>query len=316
MFASLFTKIQNAETVIIHRHVSPDPDAYGSQGGLAQLIKDNMPTKPVFCVGTPEPSLSNLLTPDEIGDEIYADALVIVTDTANAARIDDERYTLGVELLKIDHHPNREPYGDWQWVDEDMSSTSQMILQFALYMREKHAWNITPEFAKLAYAGIIADTGRFMYSHVDKQLFNDVAEIIELLDLSKFYQEAYKRTIADVQFSGFLTQQLQVTPNGCGYVKIFDADLVRFGVSRSKASSMVNMLANIEGIHVWAFFSEDSENNNIRCSVRSRNIVINNVAQQFGGGGHQFASGIRVDNWEAIDTVLAALDAVCVDAKK
>ncbi len=49
MFETLATYIHNAHTIIIHRHVNPDPDAYGSQGGLAQLIQENAPTKKVYC---------------------------------------------------------------------------------------------------------------------------------------------------------------------------------------------------------------------------------------------------------------------------
>lgn len=311
MFTALIEKITQAETIIIHRHVSPDPDAYGSQGGLAQLIRDNLPDKKVYCVGEAEPTMAKLLTPDVINDEMYRDALVIVTDTANQERIDDQRYTQGSEVIKIDHHPNDDAYGDWLWVDTNASSTSQLILRFALYMQAEHQWEISQEFAKLVYAGIIADTGRFMYSHVDKQLFQEVAEIIELIDLRKFYQEAYARTLADVQFSGYLSQNIQTTAHGCGYVVITNETLEKFQVSRTKASSMVNMLANIEGIYTWVFFTEDTDNNNIRCSIRSRGPIINEIAKQFGGGGHPLASGARVDKWPEIEAILAALDQAC-----
>ncbi|MGL4624275.1 MAG: DHH family phosphoesterase [Culicoidibacterales bacterium] len=311
MFTPLIEKITQAQTIIIHRHVNPDPDAYGSQGGLAQLIRDNFPLKRVYCVGEAEPTMANLLTPDSIADEIYREALVIITDTANRERIDDQRYAQGQTVIKIDHHPNDDAYGDWLWVDTNASSTSQMILRFALHMQETQQWQITKEFAKLVYAGIIADTGRFMYSHVDKQLFNEVGEIIELIDLQKFYQEAYSRTLADVQFSGYISQNIQTTPHGCGYVTITDETLKQFDVSRTKASSMVNMLANIEGIHTWVFFTEDIENDNVRCSIRSRGPIINGVAKQFGGGGHPLASGARVNSWQEIDAVLAELDTIC-----
>ncbi|MGL5296230.1 MAG: DHH family phosphoesterase [Culicoidibacterales bacterium] len=315
MMETLVQKIQAAQTIIIHRHVNPDPDAFGSQGGLAQLICDNLPEKQVYCVGEAEPTLEHLLIPDCVGDEIYETALVIVTDTANHERIDDQRYIKASEILKIDHHPNDDEYGTWQWVNEQASSTSQLILQFGLYMRTHYNWEITANFARLVYAGIIADTGRFMYSHVDKQLFQEVAEIIELIDLQAFYQQAYRRSLGDVQFSGYLTSQIMATDSGCAYVKISNEALEMYGVSRSKASSMVNMLANIDDMPVWVLFTEDIENNNIRCSIRSRGPVINTIAQQFGGGGHQMASGARVDNWEQADQLLAVLDAVCVTYK-
>ena len=67
---------------------------------------------------------------DTVTDEDYAGALVIVCDTANTPRIDDKRYTSGDFLIKIDHHPNDDAYGDLLWVDTDSSSTSELITLF------------------------------------------------------------------------------------------------------------------------------------------------------------------------------------------
>lgn len=60
--------------------------------------------KNIYATGTPEPSLSFLYELDEVPDDVYKDALVIVCDTANQARIDDQRYSMGDKLMKIDHH--------------------------------------------------------------------------------------------------------------------------------------------------------------------------------------------------------------------
>ncbi len=53
---------------------------------------------------------------DEVDDHQYEQALVIVCDTANAERISDKRYSKGKLTIKIDHHPNKEPYGDLMWL--------------------------------------------------------------------------------------------------------------------------------------------------------------------------------------------------------
>ncbi len=56
-------------------------------------------------MGEAESSLSFIGELDNIDDKTYQDALVIVCDTANVPRIDDERYGPGRKLIKIDHHP-------------------------------------------------------------------------------------------------------------------------------------------------------------------------------------------------------------------
>ncbi len=119
--------IKQYETIIIHRHVRPDEDAYGSQAGLAAIIKQSFPNKKVYIVGEEDPSLNYLAKMDTVADEQFNGALVIVCDTANTERIDDQRYLLGEKIIKIDHHPNNDVYGDLQWVDTNASSASEMI---------------------------------------------------------------------------------------------------------------------------------------------------------------------------------------------
>ena len=52
---------------------------------------------------------------------------MIVCDTVILPHIDDKRYTNGDFLIKIDHHPNDDAYGDLLWVDTESSSTSELI---------------------------------------------------------------------------------------------------------------------------------------------------------------------------------------------
>src|SRR5690625_2053688 len=118
------------ETFIIHRHVRPDPDALGSQAGLKEIIKQSFPDQSVYIVGEEDPSLHFLVRMDQISDRTYDQALIIVCDTANAARISDTRCDLREQIITIDHHPNVDQHGELRWVDTDVSSTSEMIYDF------------------------------------------------------------------------------------------------------------------------------------------------------------------------------------------
>ena len=103
----------------------------GSQVGLKTLLKHHFPEKTIKAVGFDEPTLTWMAEMDLVEDRAYQGALVIVCDTANTARIDDKRYSQGDFLIKIDHHPNDDVYGDLSWVDTSSSSASEMITLFA-----------------------------------------------------------------------------------------------------------------------------------------------------------------------------------------
>lgn len=46
IYSKIIEKIHEYDTIIIHRHKRPDPDAIGSQVGLQKLLQKNFPEKP------------------------------------------------------------------------------------------------------------------------------------------------------------------------------------------------------------------------------------------------------------------------------
>ncbi|WP_378210387.1 DHH family phosphoesterase [Anoxybacteroides rupiense] len=301
--------IQQFETIIIHRHVRPDPDAYGSQGGLAEILKASFPQKKVYTVGREEESLNFLRRLDQIDDHVYKNALVIVCDTANQERICDGRYRLGKKLIKIDHHPNEDPYGDLLWVDTNASSTSEMIYEFYLAGKEK-GLVMTKEAARLIYAGIVGDTGRFLFSRTSSKTFQYASELVEYgFSLTDLYDELYRTKVNIAHLSGYVLQNFQLSPSGVAFVKMTKELLGKYNASPSEASQLVSLLGNVDGIQAWVFFIE--EDKEIRVRLRSKGTIVNEVAKKYGGGGHPFAAGASIYSWEDADRVIADLELAC-----
>ena len=68
---------------------------------------------------------------------------MIVTDTGNTGRIDRECLIHGDLLMKIDHHPDADPYGDVKWVNTSASSTSEMIYTLYEEGKDSYGWKMT-----------------------------------------------------------------------------------------------------------------------------------------------------------------------------
>ena len=71
MIDLLFQKIEEYQTIIIHRHNRPDGDAIGSQLGLALTLKNKYPNKEIYVVGDETLKYNFLGNMDKIEDEKY-----------------------------------------------------------------------------------------------------------------------------------------------------------------------------------------------------------------------------------------------------
>lgn len=306
MKAKILAEIKQYDTIIIHRHVRPDPDAYGSQGGLAEILQTSFPEKKIYTVGKEESSLHYLRRLDTISDETYDGALVIVCDTANTDRICDRRYANGAKLIKIDHHPNNDAYGDLLWVDTSASSTSELIYEFYVAGKDQ-GLKLNNEAARLLFAGIVGDTGRFLFQSTSEKTFAYASELIHY-DFSRpqLFQDMYDVTENIVRLHGYVLQYFEVLPHGTGKMIITKDLLKQFGATVSEASQLVSSLGSIKSVKSWVFFIE--EDNEIRVRFRSKGPVINTIAQKYNGGGHPLASGASITSWNDVDNILADLE--------
>lgn len=304
----IIEKIKMYDTIIIHRHVRPDPDAIGSQVALQEMIKQSFPDKAVYAVGEEDPSLYFLARMDDIADEVFKEALIIVCDTANTGRIDDGRYKLGKEIIKIDHHPNVDEYGDVSWVDTNASSTSEMI--YELYLSDKNTWHMNDTAARLIYGGIVGDTGRFLFPSTGNKTFRYAAELIEYsFDRQALYDGMYEVEHNIARLRGYVLENLHVTDAGMSAVKITNDILKKYGVTALETSKLVGTLGDIKGVRAWALLVEEPDV--IRVRLRSKGPVINELAAKYNGGGHPLASGASVYSWEEADEFIAELEQLC-----
>ncbi|MGM9924612.1 MAG: bifunctional oligoribonuclease/PAP phosphatase NrnA [Bacillus sp. (in: firmicutes)] len=311
MKSAILETIKQYNTIILHRHVRPDPDAYGSQCGLAEILRASFPEKNIYAVGQEEESLHFLKRLDTVEDDVYKNALAIICDTANQERICDQRYKLAEKIIKIDHHPNDDQYGDLLWVDTSASSTSEMIYEFYLFGKDQ-GLIINDAAARLLYAGIVGDTGRFLYPSTTEKTFKYAGELIHYnFSRTDLYNGMYDLDENVVRLNGYVMQNFEISPSGAAKLVLSQETLEHFNVKPSDASLLVSNLGVVKGVKAWVFFIEESDT--IRVRLRSKGPVINTVAKKFNGGGHPLASGASIASWEEAEQVMLELDRVCQD---
>ena len=313
IYRNIYKKIKKYDTIVIVRHVGADPDALASQMALRDVILNTFPKKKVYAVGNPASAFKYLGMLDRFNEEMYQNSLLISLDVPDAGRVDGVDVRLFKDSIKIDHHPFVEKYCKLEWVDDSASSTCQMIMELILNTRLK----ITKSAAEKLYIGLVSDTNRFLFYYTTTKTFDIVSKIIKLtnIDFTNLYESLYLRPLKEIKFQGYLTSNFKVTENGFGYIIVTDEMLKEYDVDAATAGNMVNDFNYIDEIIAWAVYSVDVKNDNIRGSIRSRGPIINEVAAKFGGGGHKFASGVRLKTLEDVDNMVKSLDETCLEFK-
>jgi len=314
----ILQKIKEYDRIMIFRHIRNDGDCVGATKGLKRILQLTWPEKEIYLIDRETAQYLEFMGPEDapVPDELYADALGIVVDTASEARISNKKYTLCKELIKIDHHIPLESFGDIMWVEEERSSACEMIVDFYATFRDE--LKIDSEAATYLYTGMVTDSGRFKYDGVSGETMRNAGLLLDVgVNTQLLYARLYLEAYEYLKFKAHIYQRMQITENGVAYIYIDKAMQKEFGLSLEQASACVGNLDSIRGCICWIVFVENGDaEGSIRVRLRSRFVHINPVAEKYHGGGHACASGATVYSMKEMEALLQDADAAVKEYKQ
>jgi len=290
----ILDKIEKSEIICVFRHQSPDPDALGSQFGLVNWIKETYPTKQVFAMGWHRGQSADLFGEYEtVSDEIVKSSLAIILDTANKARIDDDRFEMAKDSVKLDHHPFTDQYAHYEYIDDTAASTSELVCQL---IRTKSEQTLSTQTATYLYMGILTDTLRFSTQSTSASTLHNAAFLVNShLNLNKINDDLFGMEPNEFLFSNYIRHHAVIEDNGLVYMKLDRLTLKKLNVTAGQAKEKVNELGLVRSFKIWALFIEQEEDGSVHYngSIRSRNLTINDIAKRYNGGGHRLAAAVK-----------------------
>ncbi|MDO5002827.1 MAG: bifunctional oligoribonuclease/PAP phosphatase NrnA [bacterium] len=304
MYKKIFKEIKKYDTIVIARHIGVDPDAMASQIAFRDSIKLTFPEKRVLAVGTGSAKFRYIGNLDKL--ENINDALLIVVDTPDKRRVDIASFDGFSEMIKIDHHPFIEKFCDIELIEDDRSSAAEIIMELIKDTKLLCNENI----ARTLFIGLASDSNRFLFNSCSANTFKLVGEYLEeyRFDMYDIYQQMYARPLKEVRLEGYMSENMEVTKHGVGYMKVSDEIINKFEADSASAGNVVNNFNFIEGVYIWLTITEDVKNEYYRISIRSRGPEINQVAEKYHGGGHKFASGVKLQTIQEAMLLVEDLD--------
>lgn len=313
----ILDKIKEYDKIIIFRHFRPDGDAIGSSKGLQEILKVSFPQKKIYLQNCDSSDYLAFLGGEDtpLPDEEYSDALGIVLDTSTAKRISNQKYTLCKELIKIDHHiPVEESYANYEWVEENRSSCCEMIAHF--YNTFKDCLKINSKAATYVYTGMVTDSGRFRYRDVSGETLRLAGVMLDCgIETDVLYANLYLKDLNAFKFESVVHQKMKMTENGVLYMCVPKKMQKKLGLTFEEACTCVGYMDSVKNSLIWLAFIE-GDDGVLRVRLRSRFVTVNELAEQYNGGGHACAAGASVRSKKEMHELIAKADEILKKYKK
>jgi phosphoesterase RecJ-like protein len=290
--------ISQSRSICVAGHVRPDGDCIGSQLGLTLALRkqgkevacwneDNMPQKYAF------------LDPDHLWEK-PADGrefdLLICADCASFERLGAVAPAVAKRkrLINIDHHQSNTRYGEVNWISAREASTGELVFR----LLQAAAWPISPAIADCLFTAVSTDTGSFQYPTTQPVTYHTAGELVKLgAHVETICHEVYQSfSLSRVRLLQHVYNHFRLAHNNqIAWLWLRKRDFARTGADRSDTEGLIDHIRAIEPVVVAIVF-EEIEPELTRISLRSKSpaVDVNQIASQFGGGGHLAAAGARI----------------------
>ena len=128
------------------------------------------------------------------------------------------------------------------------------------------------------------------------------------------YQAIYSsKELSHLQLLGTMLQNVKIGAGGkIAWLEMGLELRKKHGASSDDTQSFLNQLLLLKDAEVVCFFREEDDNQ-VRVSIKSKGtIIVNRVALELGGGGHEFAAGLALSAPldKTVEAVVKRLEAV------
>jgi phosphoesterase RecJ-like protein len=290
--------LRGSKTVCVVGHIRPDGDCVGSQLGLALALQnegkkvacwneDLVPQKYRFLDG------DGLFQPPRRGLKFDC---VVAIDCASFERLGRAGGCIAQRkiFVNIDHHESNTRYADVNWVSAREPSCGELIFRLLKVAR----WPITKPIADCLFTAVSTDTGSFQYPTTRPGTFHVGAELVARgANLAKICDEVYQSyPVSRARLLKHIYSKFRLAHDDrIVWFWLKKGDFARTGAESDDTEGLIDHIRAIAPVVVACVF-EELEPELTRISLRSKSdkVNVNEIAAQFGGGGHPAAAGARI----------------------
>ncbi|MBT9333160.1 DHH family phosphoesterase [Paracidobacterium acidisoli] len=280
---------------LVSAHARPDGDAIGSMLACGMMLQqlgkqvDLVSCDPVPLIYWGLPCAQTIRQTGCVEGD-YDAVILLECDGIERSRLHglEDRF-----LINIDHHVSGRAFGDVNWIDTRASAVAEMVYELARLLGVP----VNAEMATCLYTAVLTDTGSFCYDGTDAHTFELARELVrhgaDPADIARhvyFSNPASKMLLLGAALSSLQRE------GRLAWLWVTRENMLRAGAAEEDCEGIVNYAIGIAGVDVAVFLRELSDGQ-VRLSLRSKGPTINvaGIAEMFGGGGHEHASGCTLE---------------------
>ncbi len=298
--------IDSSSSITVLSHINPDADAIGSSLALYTWLRDRGHRVEIANISTDIPRyLKFLPNYKKIKNKIdYTDSLIISCDCGSIDRLGFE--VEDREIINIDHHETNTSFGRLNIVTTTAVSTTEVLFNLLHPLG-----GVTSDISTALYAGLISDSRNFTTSNMPTDIFLLANTLVELgaKPVSISNQMTNSRSLASIRVLSLALSSLELSSNGKLAIMTIDReDLEKSGAIYSDLDGVVDYAKSLHTVKIGFLLIEREDN--IKVSIRSKNIDISSLASHFGGGGHRYAGGFSISDVSIAESKKLIIDEI------
>jgi bifunctional oligoribonuclease and PAP phosphatase NrnA len=322
-YQKIIDTLSRCKRVLVTTHVRPDGDAIGTTAALVLamrkvgiesevLLLTHLPTKYSFVFRENQIVHHDVEKgwPERFPFDRF-DAL-LVADTGTWSQLPGLKERISgwkAPKIVLDHHLTQEDWADIKLVVTEAAAAAEVAAELI----EQWRISLDSAIATALYVAIASDTGWFQFSNTRPFTHRLAAMLIEQgVDTDRIYQMLYQNERAErVTLQTRAMQSMELLAGGkLAIMRISKDDFAQTHAHVPDTENLINVPLQIRTVEVSILVTEPPEGGPIRVSLRSKGQVdVARFAEQFGGGGHARAAGLKLDSGfqTAHDRVIEAM---------
>ncbi|MCA9343748.1 MAG: DHH family phosphoesterase [Candidatus Nomurabacteria bacterium] len=297
--------LSSKKKILIAQADNPDGDSVASALALEQILYDMGNEPLLYCAIDIPKHLRHLPGWDRIDQEIPTnfEATIIVDCSSKslfeiAEKSGELSWILSKPVIIIDHH-DVSPTLDATITCNDIKavSTGEVVYKIAQELN----WPLSIEAKNMIAVSILSDSLGLMTESTTAQSIHIIAELVEsgvkLAELEETRRQTMKKSIELTRYKGELLQRIQYSSDDrIATIVIPWEEIEKYSSQFNPSILVLDDMRLTDNVQIAIAF-KTYNNNRITAKIRSNYgfPIANKLAEHFGGGGHQYASGFKVN---------------------